>query len=179
MSEIKTLSSQEIYSNQWMRLKEDRIERADGTHGVYSVIEKPDFAVIVPVSDGHIWVVEQYRYPLGRRTVELPQGSWELSPDADPIAVARGELAEETGLLAQKMAQIGYQKLAQGYSSQGYHIWLATDFVASAQDLDAEEVGLTCRRMPVAEFESLIAEGKISDATSVTAFLLAKLKGHV
>ncbi len=179
MSEIKTLSSQEIYCNQWMRLKEDRIERADGSHGVYSVIEKPDFAVIVPVSEGYIWVVEQYRYPLGARTIELPQGSWELDPHADPIAVARGELAEETGLLAQKMEQIGYQKLAQGYSSQGYHIWLATDFVSSTQQLDAEEVGLTCRQMPVAEFETLIAEGKISDATSVTAFLLAKLKGFV
>ncbi|MGU3522765.1 NUDIX domain-containing protein [Enterobacteriaceae bacterium C23F] len=179
MSEIKTLSSQEIYSNQWMRLKEDRIERADGSHGVYSVIEKPDFAVIVPVAEGHIWVVEQYRYPLGKRTIELPQGSWELSPDADPIAVARGELAEETGLLANSVTQIGYQKLAQGYSSQGYHIWLATDFVTSTQNLDAEEVGLTCRRMPVAEFEALIAEGKISDATSVTAYLLAKLKGLV
>ncbi|MFK3659138.1 NUDIX domain-containing protein [Scandinavium sp. NPDC088450] len=179
MSEMKTLSSQEIYANQWMRLKEDRIERADGSQGVYSVIEKPDFAVIVPVFEGTIWVVEQFRYPLGKRTIELPQGSWELSPDADPIAVARGELAEETGLLAQKMEQIGYQKLAQGYSSQGYHIWLATDFVPGSQSLDAEEVGLTCRQMPVSTFEALIAEGKISDATSVAAFLLAKLKGFV
>ncbi|QKN81912.1 NUDIX domain-containing protein [Scandinavium goeteborgense] len=179
MSEIKTLSSQEIYSNQWMRLKEDRIERADGSHGVYSVIEKPDFAVIVPVSAGFIWVVEQYRYPLGVRTMELPQGSWELDPNADPIAVARGELAEETGLLAQRIELIGYQKLAQGYSSQGYYIWLATDFVSSTQQLDAEEVGLTCRQMPIAEFETLIAQGKISDATSVTAFLLAKLQGFV
>jgi hypothetical protein len=74
MSEIKTLSSQEIYSNQWMRLKEDRIERADGSHGVYSVIEKPDFAVIVPVAEDHIWVVEQYRYPLGKRRLSCRRG---------------------------------------------------------------------------------------------------------
>lgn len=179
MSEMKTLSTQEIYRNQWMRLKEDRIERADGSQGIYSVLEKPDFAVIVPVMDGKIWVVEQYRYPIGARTLELPQGSWELSPDADPIDVAKGELAEETGLVAKKMVQVGYQKLAQGYSSQGYHIWLATDFVFSEQQLDAEEVGLTCRQMPIAEFETLLSAGKISDATSVTAYLLAKLKGYV
>ncbi|MRS15855.1 ADP-ribose pyrophosphatase [Enterobacteriaceae bacterium RIT691] len=179
MSEIKTLSTQEIYRNQWMRLKEDRIERTDGSQGIYSVLEKPDFAVIVPVMEGQIWVVEQYRYPLGARTIELPQGSWELSPDADPIAVAKGELAEETGLQAQKMVLVGYQKLAQGYSSQGYHIWLATDFVFSEQQLDAEEVGLTCRQMPIAEFEALIKAGKISDATSVAAYLLAKLHGHL
>ncbi|MBB1200844.1 NUDIX hydrolase [Enterobacteriaceae bacterium 89] len=179
MSEIKTLSTQEIYRNQWMRLKEDRIERADGSQGVYSVIEKPDFAVIVPVMNGKIWTVEQYRYPLGKRTLELPQGSWELTPDADPVEVARGELAEETGLVAGKITEIGYQKLAQGYSSQGYHIWLATDFSQGEQQLDAEEQGLRCREMPLEEFASLIAEGKISDATSVTAFLLAKLKGYL
>lgn len=77
------------------------------------------------------------------------------------------------------MDHIGYQKLAQGYSSQGYHIWLATDFISSAQHLDIEEVGLTCRQIPIAAFETLIAGGQISDATSVTAFLLAKLKGFV
>ena len=179
MSEIKTLSTQEIYRNQWMRLKEDKIERADGSQGVYSVIEKPDFAVIVPVMNGMIWVVEQYRYPLGQRTIELPQGSWELSPQADPVDVARGELAEETGLHAQQMEQIGYQKLAQGYSSQGYHIWFASDFSQGEQQLDAEEQGLRCRQMSIAGFETLIQEGKISDATSVTAFLLAKLKGYL
>jgi NUDIX domain. len=177
MSEIKTLSTQEIYRNQWMLLKEDRIERADGSQGIYSVIEKPDFAVIVPVMNGNLWVVEQYRYPLGKRTIELPQGSWELSPHADPVEVARGELAEETGLAARQMTQIGYQKLAQGYSSQGYHIWFATDFIQGEQRLDAEEQGLGCRQMPIAEFERLIADGQISDATTVTAFLLAKLKG--
>ncbi len=179
MSEIKTLRSQPIYQNQWISLKEDEIQRADGSTGIYSVVEKPDFAVIVPVQEGMIYVVEQYRYPITTRTLELPQGSWELTPDADPLDVARGELAEETGLVAQTMVPVGYQKLAQGYSSQGYHIWFATGLSQGPQQLDREEVGLTRRAIPVDEFAKLIAEGKVSDATSVTAFLLARLKGLV
>ncbi|WP_319004398.1 NUDIX hydrolase [Mangrovibacter yixingensis] len=177
--EIKTLSSRTIYQNQWMSLREDSIEREDGSQGIYSVVEKPDFAVILPVEGDQIYVVEQYRYPLGTRTLELPQGAWELSPGEEAETVARGELAEETGLRAKTMTWVGYQKLAQGYSTQGYHIWLASDFEQGTQALDAEEVGLVCKRIPVSEFTGRIASGEITDATSVTAFLLARLKGLV
>lgn len=177
--EIATLSSRVIYQNQWMTLKEDRILRGDGNEGVYSTIEKPDFVVILPVQDEHIYVVEQYRYPLKTRTIELPQGSWELSPEAKPEDIAAGELREETGLVAGSMIYVGYQKLALGYSAQGYHIYLATDLTHQQQALDAEEFGLTARPLAKADFLSLILDGKISDATSVTAFLLAQAKGMI
>ncbi|MFS2225871.1 ADP-ribose pyrophosphatase [Pantoea sp. B65] len=177
MSEIKTLSSTEVYRNKWMALKEDRIQRADGSEGIYSVVEKADFVVIIPLENDCIYVVEQYRYPLGRRTTELPQGAWEHLHDADPLALAAGELKEETGLIAGRFTYVGYQKLAQGYSSQGYHIWLARELTYDRQELDAEEYGLTARKMKISDFTALIRDGKISDATSVTAFLLAQVKG--
>lgn len=177
MSDIKTLASTEVYRNKWMRLREDRILRADGNEGIYSVVEKPDFVVIIAREDDALYIVEQYRYPIGKRTLELPQGSWECAPDEDPLRVAAGELQEETGLVAGRMRHVGYQKLAQGYSSQGYHIFLAEDLTQHQTSLDPEEVGLTARKITLREFEALIAEGAVSDATSVTAYLLAKLKG--
>lgn len=173
-AEIKTLCSKEIYRNRWMTLKEDRVQRADGSEGIYSVIEKGDFVVVVAVQDDDIYVVEQYRYPLGKRTTELPQGSWEDSPSATPEAVAAGELREETGLTAGKLDYVGYQKLAQGYSAQGYHIFLATQLTINEQQLDAEEYGLTARKIKVSEFMDMIVNGEITDATSVTAFLLTR-----
>ena len=177
--EIHTLASTEIYRNRWLALKEDKIQRADGSEGIYSVVEKSDLVVILPVENGSLYVVEQYRYAIGERTIELPQGSWELTPDASPEALAAGELLEETGLVAGNMCYVGYQKLAQGYSNQGYHIYLASDLHYQGQKLDAEEVGLTARKMPVDEFMALILDGKITDATSVAAFLLAKAKNLI
>lgn len=170
--EIQTLASTEIYRNRWMTLKEDKIQRADGSEGLYSVIEKNDFVVILPVELDSIFVVEQYRYPISERTIELPQGSWELDPGATPEALAAGELQEETGLIADRWQYVGYQKLAQGY-----HIYLASDLRYEGQNLDAEEVGLTARKMKISEFLQLVLEGKVTDATSVTAFLLARAKG--
>lgn len=93
--EIATLSSRLVYANRWMKLREDRIRRQDGSEGIYGVVEKPDFVAIAALdADDGLYLVEQYRYPVGGRFWELPQGSWETDPQADPEAVARGELRE-------------------------------------------------------------------------------------
>jgi 8-oxo-dGTP pyrophosphatase MutT (NUDIX family) len=99
---IRTVRSRLVYRNRWLALREDEIERTDGSPGIYAVIEKPDFVLVIPIEDDHVYLVEQYRFPVQARFPEFPQGSWELRPDADPIEVARGELQEETGLRASR-----------------------------------------------------------------------------
>jgi ADP-ribose pyrophosphatase len=62
---IETTSTRLVYENRWMRVREDTIRRRDGSIGIYGVVEKPDFVVIVPVEDdGRVHLVEQYRYPV-------------------------------------------------------------------------------------------------------------------
>ncbi len=102
--EIETVTSRIVYQNNWMVVREDIIRRRDGSPGLYGVVEKSEFVVIIPVeADGSVHLVEQYRYPIGRRFWEFPQGAWEDRPDADKEAVAQGELREETGLVAGEM----------------------------------------------------------------------------
>ena len=179
MAEIETLSTRVVYKNKWMTVREDRIRRLSGAEGIYGVVEKPDFVVILPVQDGLIHLVEQYRYPVAKRYWEVPQGSWESSPDADPALVAAGELREETGLLANRMDHVGYLYQAYGFSNQGFHIYLATDFESTVQELDEEEEGLLTRSVSITEFESMIVSGVITDGTTVSAYNLARLKGYL
>lgn len=177
-NEINTLGSRLIYENRWMRLREDAIRRRDGAEGIYGVVEKPDFVVIVPVEpDGAVHLVEQYRYPVGARFWEFPQGTWEGEPGADPIAVARGELAEETGLLAEEMIYAGHLFQGYGFSTQGYHIFLARGLKPTARRLDPEEQGLITQRFAAAALMRMIREGEIKDATTVAALGLLQLKG--
>lgn len=61
--EIRTLSSHVVDANRWMTVREDAVERGDGSRGIYGVVEKPDFAVIAAIQDGRVHLVEQYRYP--------------------------------------------------------------------------------------------------------------------
>ncbi len=175
--EIKTLSSRIVYQNKWMTLREDRIVRESGNKGIYSVVEKPDFAIVIAVEDGLVHMVEQYRYPVGERQLEFPQGAWDENPDADPQVLAAGELQEETGLIAKQWDYVGYQYLAYGLCDQGYHIYVARDLTMTQKNLDPEEEGLLSKTVSVKELEAKILAGEIKDATTCNAFGLARLKG--
>lgn len=179
MSEIKTLSSKVVYENKWMRIREDAIERESGQRGLYSVMEKPDFTVVIPIHEDHVYMVEQYRYPVEKRQLEFPQGTWETESDIDPRALAAGELQEETGLVAKHLECIGYQYLAYGFCNQGYHIWVARDLTMTEQRLDPEEEGLTCHRISLKQLDDMIKGGEIQDATTCNALGLARLKGFL
>lgn len=178
-NEIETLKSTVVYENKWMTVHEDKVRRPSGAEGIYGVVKKADFVVILPIQDGYIHLVEQYRYPVKKRYWELPQGSWEEKTDVDHKELAAGELREETGLVSKQMDYLGHQYLAYGYSTQGYHIYVATELAFTSPDLDQEEEGLVTKKFTVAEFEQMILSGTVKDATSVNAYGLAKLKGLV
>ncbi|MFC7421793.1 NUDIX domain-containing protein [Iodobacter arcticus] len=174
--EIETIGTTVVYKNRWMTLREDAIVRADGSSGLYSVVEKPDFAVIAAVSDGEIYLVEQYRYPVQDRFWELPQGSWE-EQTVDPLVLARAELREETGLIAGSMLHAGRLFLGYGYSTQAYDLFLATELSTGKTQLDAEEFGLIAKPFKLHLVEDMIRDGTIKDATTVAALGLLRLKG--
>lgn len=45
---VDSLHSQEVYRNARMTVWEDQVQRADGSTGVYGVVDKPDFALVIP-----------------------------------------------------------------------------------------------------------------------------------
>jgi 8-oxo-dGTP pyrophosphatase MutT (NUDIX family) len=162
-----------VYENRWMRVHEDRTERADGTPGLYAWIEKPPAAVIAPFDGEHVWLIEQHRHPVGERFWEFPQGAWEDDPSAAPEDLARGELAEETGLRAGRLEHLGQLFFAYGMSDQRFDVWRATELEAGEQALEATEADLRVGRFSAAELEAMIAGGQVRDAATVAAWHLA------
>lgn len=166
---ITTLSSREVYRNQWMRLREDEILRSNGQKGIYGVVEKEDAAVILPIEQGRVWLVEQFRYTIQERALELPQGSWERKVES-PEELARGELKEETGIHAARMTYLGTLWIAYGFNRQKQHVFLATGLTRSENDPDSEEHDLVVRPVPVEEFEEMMLTGVIRDNCTVAAW---------
>lgn len=171
---IRTLSSREVYRNPWLRLREDQIERSNGAEGIYSVVEKDDCAVILPIEGETIYLVEQFRYTIGQRAAELPQGGWE-TPDVDPEELARGELREETGLVAASMTRLGMMWVSYGFAKQKQHVYLATGLTHAGTDPDPEEHDLMLKTATIAEFEQMLLDGTIQDASTLGAWGLYKV----
>ena len=176
---ITRLSSRLVYENRWLRLREDQVRRQDGSTGIYSVLERAEFAVICPVQDGMIHLVEQFRYPVGQRCWEFPMGTWEWRADVDPRALAAGELQEETGLRAGTLTEVGRLFQAAGYSNQGGRVFFATDLTQGERALEQEEQDMVQGQFPLAEFERMIREGIVRDAVTISAFAMARLGGFI
>ncbi len=179
MADIETLESKVVYQNKWLTVREDKIKRKSGAEGIYGVVEKPDFAIILPIENDTVYMVEQYRYTIKERQLEFPQGAWETNPDADPAVLAAGELKEETGLTANEMVYVGFQYLAYGFCNQGYHIYVAKGLTQGEQKLDVEEEDLRIVPMPLTTLRQMILDGTIKDAVTCNAFGLATLKGII
>ena len=173
MKPPRVTSSEVVYENRWMRVREDRLERADGSPGLYSVVEKRPAAVILPLhEDGSVTLVEQWRHPVGERFWELPQGALDGHGHTEPEHIARTELAEETGLRAGSMRRLGRLYFAYGISDQYFDAWLATGLEQGEQALEAEEEGLRVRRFQAGRVDEMIRAGTIADAATVAVFQL-------
>ena len=176
-ADITTTGTRVVYENRWMRVREDAIRRRDGSAGIYGVVDKPDFVVIAPVEAGVVHLVQQFRYPVQGRWWELPQGTWDGRPDADPAEAARAELAEETGLRAEAMTHAGRLFTAYGTMNQRFHVFLATGLTAGVAAPEAEEQDLIARAFPLAEVEAMVRNGIIADSVTVAALGSLRLRG--
>jgi 8-oxo-dGTP pyrophosphatase MutT (NUDIX family) len=170
---IRTLSSREVYRNNWTRVREDIIEYPDGRRGIYGVVDKDPACVVIPMErsvDGDfLWLVRQFRYTVGATYYELPQGGWEQA-EVDPEELARGELAEETGLQAQTMTPLAQLWIGYGVLRQRHHVFLAEGLTPGETARDPEEQGMTVHRVPVSEFEAMLLDGRVTDNCSAAAW---------
>lgn len=179
--EIRCLSSTVVYENPWTTVTHDEIERADGGRGVYGVVHKHDFAVVVPHQDGGVHLVQQYRYPIGCRTWELPQGGWPAHVGgparhdaATALDLAAHELAEETGLRAAHLEVIGRVHPSAGYAVQAGHVVLASGLQPGRTALEPEEFGLVTKFFALDEVWAMVDVGTITDSVTVAALAMAQ-----
>jgi len=164
------IASREVYRNDWMVVREDAIRRPDGSSGIYGVIDKPTYALVIATDGERLRLVEQFRYPLGRRCWEFPQGPAPGLAELEPAELAVRELREETGLTAATMTVLGCLDLAPGLSSQRGWVFLATDVAEGDPDLEVEEQDMRSQWFSRTEVERMILAGEITDAQSIAAY---------
>ena len=174
--DIRTLSSDVVYSDPWLRLRRDDIERRDGSRGSYAYVEKADFALVIPEENDGFHLVEEYRYPIGRRSWSFPQGGFPPGQDGDPEDLARLELAQETGLRAGTLTKLGVLYCAHGLTSQRGHHFLATGLLPGEPDREAEEQDMRQDWVRRSDFEKMIDNGEITDDSTLAAYGLLLIR---
>lgn len=175
MKPITAISSREVYRNAWMTVREDVVRRPDGSTGIYGVVDKPSYALIIAVDGDRVALVEQFRYPLGERRWEFPQGTAPGRAELEPTELAVRELREETGLSAASLVTLGSLDIAAGMTSQRGWVFLATDVTEGDPDREHEEQDMHFAWFTRNRVEEMIRGGEITDAQSIAAYALLLL----
>lgn len=168
----KTVCSRIPYENPWLRVREDTVIRPDGAPGIYGVVEiRPSIGVVALNGSEDIVLVGQWRYATGKYTWEIPRGG-SARGEADMLAVAKRELSEETGIVAEHWTRIGEFDVCNGVTTDIQHIFLATGLrLAEAHQDPVEQIAARWVSFPTAV--DMVMQGEITEVCSVAAILKA------
>jgi len=129
---------------------------------------------IIPfLSKDRIVLVEQFRYAVGERLLEIPAGT--LHKGERPLSAAKREIREETGYAANKFKKLNIFYPSPGVTDEFVVIYKATGLRPSklAADFDEE---IKVKVVKLSDALEYIKEGKIRDAKTVIALLLVSRK---
>lgn len=168
-----TLSTREIYTNEWIRLREDQVLRPDGARGIYGVLEtRKATGVVALTPEREVYLVGQYRYPTQCYSWEIPEGGADEGEEA--LDAAKRELAEEAGLRAKRWTPLSENiQVSNCFSSELGYLYLAEDLEEVAAHPDGTEL-LELRRIPFERAVAMVESGEIQDAMSIMAILLTE-----
>lgn len=170
----KTLSSDYLFDDTWLRARRDKCEKSDGKIVYpYYVIEYPQWATGVGIThNNEIVLVKQYRHAAGVVCAEIPGGCIDAE-DASPEEAIRREFIEETGYTFEAVEYLGRTSPNPSTNSNWMHMFLLTGgTLTHPQSFDEnEEIEVLLVSMP--EFVEMVRKNEIIQAMHMTTIFFA------
>jgi len=169
---MQTLWSHYVYRGKVVDLKIEELE-FPSRKAVVEIVEHRGAVVIAaqPTPDS-IVLVEQYRYPIGKRQWEVPAGT--IDPDEEADACAARELREETGYTAKRIRRLWSAYSAPGFCTELLHFYAAEDLVLGEREPDAGEEDMLVKTFALDEAWAMVERDELRDAKSQIAIAWAR-----
>lgn len=168
-----TLSSRDVYDNNWIKITEHDVINPGGGNNIYGKVHFKNKAIgIIPIdNEGNTWLVGQFRYTLNEYSWEIPEGGGPVG--IPPLESAKRELKEETGLTAQRWELLMRIHTSNSVTDEEAFIFLAEDLEQGADNLEDTEADLILKKLPLSKAVDMVMRGEITDSMSVAGLLKA------
>ena len=167
---MKLIDSRERYRCPIFWVTEDTLAARDGKPVKRAVVRHAGSAVVLPIdAEGRLMLIRQYRWPAKRVIWELCAGR--IDPGETPLAAAKRELREETGLRARR-----WQRATRFYASPGFldeqmNLYIATELTQGPRESHEDEE-IDVHWFTAAQVRQMLAKGQIVDAKALIGVLL-------
>lgn len=139
-----------------------------GVTAIREVVHHPGSVVLLPVLDGRILLVEQFRYTVRRFLWELPAGR--IEPGESPMVAARRELREETGYRARRWRRLLKLFPTPGFADEVMYLYEAGGLRVGPSRPEADEA-IRAQAFSLASLLRMIERGSLCDGKSVAGIL--------
>ena len=176
MKKWEVLSSEDIYSDNWVSFKNNSYRNGKGVViDNYTIIKLKDYSVVFPVTkDNKVVMVRQYKSGVDEIATELPMGF--IEEGETPEQCAARELLEETGFTSDQLEHLGTYHNSPGKVLQRFHVFLAKNCAKSSeQKLDKTE-DLEVEVIDIEKIRELAASNKFKGACTALGVALALKK---
>jgi ADP-ribose pyrophosphatase len=171
----RQIDSRAVYTNPWMSVREDQVERPDGSRGIYGVVTTGHCVGVLPVvDDRRVLLVRQWRYVAGRATWEMPTGGVHEGESLE--GAAQRELAEEAGCRADHLDRLTSYSTSKSVLDETAHLYIGTDLAPAVGEPDESEF-LAVAGFDFDEVVAMVERGEIIDSMTIIAVLLTHRRG--
>lgn len=161
-----------MHSGNLVRLREDHVLLPKGSEARYEYVEiKPGSSVLALDTDDHVTLVREWKYAIGRPSLEVVSGGME--PDEDPLDTAKRELREEAGLEASEWIPMGWVDPFTTMLRCPNYTFVARGLRAVERELEEAESHMEVHRVPLTRAVELVTAGEITHGTSCVLILMA------
>ncbi|WP_079171759.1 NUDIX hydrolase [Streptomyces qinglanensis] len=164
-----------VYQDPYIRLLRDPVRFPDGRLGTYLRIlgtaDAPS-AAILPVLDGRVLLMENYRHAVRGWTLEIPRGFGTDGLTAESNALK--ELDEELSAQVESLTPIGVVHPDTGLHSRPVHLFFAT--LTATGPLETAAGIRSLVTFTPEELDRNIVEGTVTDGFTLTALTQARLR---
>ena len=170
----KIVKSEQMYSDPWIKLFRDQVQRPDGKPGTYATVHlKAGVCVVAMDNEGNLHLTKEFHYAVGRTTIEGVSGG--IEEDESPSVAATRELAEELGISANRWTKLGTIDPFTAAVLSPVEIFLAEDLSFNQTNPEGTEL-IEHVIMPFDEAVQAVLNGVITHAPTCIAILRLALQ---